>query len=159
MAGMQIDQKRHCEIERSVPLASRAGDGFVALFMLFMPLAIVLLMLAMNGMALASGYKQAHNLAQLAALSGAGSVVFDGARPQIDTSRACARVAEALTLNGARTLAGFKHSCRASARRVTVRLVSTPVLVMPDTFGIFPDQIAVEAHSAPVFGINEAEET
>ena len=62
-----------------------------------------------------------------------------------------------LEANGAYTLQGFAVTCHATGQRVSVRIVTGPGLVIRDALGIFPKQIAVEAHSAPVYGINESE--
>lgn len=141
----------------AVDLTDRHGDGYVTFFMAFMPLAIVLLMLATNGLSVAFGYRQALGLARMGALAGAPAVSFDGGRPGLSTGEACQRALDSLRANGAGTLAGFKATCGASSGALRVTVKAKAVLVMPDVFGIFPDTISVVAESTPASGIDRAD--
>jgi hypothetical protein len=138
-----------------VDLRNRRGEGFVTAFMLFLPLALVLLNLSVNGLAIAYGYRQAAGLAQLAATTGAGAIVFDGGRVMLAPDEACDRARQALLTNGAETLAGFKSVCKATARDIHVAVMLKPTLVLGDVFQLAPERISAEARSRPIAGINE----
>ena len=142
-----------------IHLGSRTGEGYLLLTVVLMAFGLVIMSVALNGLALAVTYRRAVGLANVGAQAGAGSLdVFDGTVVRLN-GNACSISLETVQASlpvGVSPL-DVKTDCQQSATEVIVSVALKPLRVFG---GVFPSGIAfveATAKATPKYGINSQE--
>jgi hypothetical protein len=127
---------------------------------LFMPFALILMALAIDGMSMAATYQRAMGLAKVAAQSGVTEVRFGGGQPTV-SPQACQRAIQIVRANAPSVVAGptgnntVQCAVTNNVIRVLVRLKVFRMFTGP--LSIPFDTVAAVASAEPRFGINDDE--
>lgn len=142
-------------MKRIIRLKSRCGEGYMLLLVLFIPFALIVLSLAIDGLGMATTYARAVGLAKVAAQAGAGTVAFDGTRVML-RGDACAVALRSIGDNSG-TLNLVQTHCTQTNNRVLVQVRLRPLRMFGGSFALPIDHVDATAYAEPQFGINERE--
>lgn len=144
-------------------LRSRTGDEFIVMLVLLIPLLVIIMGVALDGMSMASAYRRAQGLAQVSANAGAARLTFGGTSPAIDERGACMTAYEVFCENARGCLPpvygnGHAHAaCTVAGGVVTVRVDLKPIRIFGGPLSLPDNEIVAVARAQLRYGINFGE--
>lgn len=142
-------------MKTNIQLKSRKGEGYMLLLVLFIPFAMMVLSLAIDGLGMATTYARSVGLAKVAAQAGAGTVMFDGTRVTL-RGDACAVALRTIDANSSGPNL-VRANCAQANNRVLVQITLRPLRMFGGSFALPIDHVTATAYAEPQFGINERE--
>lgn len=138
--------------------AARRGEGMLAFLIVFLPVAVILLSMAVDGMGAAAAYRRALTLAAIGAQAGGAALRFSGGAVGAGAAgggeAACAAALQSVCENtGGCNPDTVQVSCLPTAEgvRLTVRL--RPVRIVYGPLSMGPDWVSAVASSSAASGI------
>jgi len=141
---------------RRLDLRSRRGEGYIALIVLMLPLIVIIMSLATDGMGMAVSYRRAVGLADVGAQAAGATVQFGGGGTH-SAAGACAAAVRAVCENAKGCGSAVTTSCVRDGNRVKVTVTLKPLRVFGGPFALSAAHVVGVARSQPMFGINNQE--
>ena len=141
---------------RRLDLRSRRGEGYITLMILMLPLIVIIMSMATDGMGMAASYRRAVGLATVGAQAAGATVQFGGGGTH-SVAGACAAAVRAVCENAKGCGSAVATSCVRAGNRVKVTVTLRPLRVFGGPFSLSAEHVVGVAQSQPMFGINNQE--
>jgi len=134
-----------------VNLRARRAVSLLSFLLVFSPLMILLMSMAIDGMSMVAAHRRALGLADVAARAGAATLEYRGGGREVDTSWACLNAQRALCASA--NCDQLRASCRADRSSVTVSVALRPPRMFSGAFSVAPEWVRAEITAQPRSGI------
>ena len=145
-------------IRKGPRLHGSTGASLSAFLVLLMPLFLLILSTAVDGLMLVAAQRRAITMASIGAQAGAARLDFDGTAPVL-AGDACAVAQQAACENveGGCGVAWPSVSCRQSARSLTVDVRLRAPHLLKGAYRLGASEVRVSVEGGPGYGINTRE--
>lgn len=141
----------------SVPtdIADRRGEGLLAFLIVFLPVAVLLTSMAVDGMGAAASYRRAAALAAIGAQAGGAAIRYSGGGAEGGGQPACTAAVQAICENLSQgcNSPGVSITCVPEADGVRVRVALRPIRMISGPFSVGPEWVVGAARSQAQSGI------
>jgi len=132
-------------------MRSRRGVSLLSFMLVFSPLMILLMSMAIDGLSAVAAHRRAVGLADVAARAGAAALTYRGGGREVDAGWACLRAQGALCASA--DCSQLRATCQAGESSVTVSVALRPPRMFGGPFAIAPEWVRASIVARPRSGI------
>jgi|GEM_PF-2168902 Flp pilus assembly protein TadG len=132
-------------------MTDRQGVSLLSFLLVFSPVMILLMSMAIDGLSTVATYRRALGLADVAARAGAATLSYRGGGRAVDTGWACFNAQLALCTSANCT--ALSATCTADESSVTVSVELEPPRMLRGPFAVGPQRVRATITAEPRSGI------
>ncbi|MGQ9889786.1 MAG: hypothetical protein ACUVSX_15065 [Aggregatilineales bacterium] len=138
-----------------VSITDRRGEGLLAFLIVFLPVAVLLTSMAVDGMGAAASYRRAAALASIGAQAGGSAIRYTGGGADGGGQAACTEAVQAICENVSQgcNSPNVSITCVPEANGVRVRVALRPIRMISGPFSVGPEWVVGTARSQAQSGI------